>query len=162
MLTESSLPAHLRPSVTDVPVTPGIAHRTYSPESSRDSCDDNNNDEPSSPGGYFHARPHADVITSPDPLDDNMAGDEPRGGADASQLSGHDILRRMSRSSRGRTESISEMRAAHPSLALSGNVISATFNMPHSLKYRKGADWVSLRLAPLRHTSAPLGAFSSH
>ncbi|KAF3763929.1 family 20 glycosyltransferase [Cryphonectria parasitica EP155] len=47
----------------------------------------------------------------------------------------------MSRSSRDRQVSISDIRSAYPSLALSGNVISATFNMPHSLRYRKGADW---------------------
>ena len=33
-------------------------------------------------------------------------------------------------------------RAANPSLGLSGGVISATFCIPHSLKYRKGQDWV--------------------
>jgi trehalose 6-phosphate synthase/phosphatase len=34
-------------------------------------------------------------------------------------------------------------RAANPSLGLTGGVISATFCIPHSLQYRKGADWVS-------------------
>lgn len=41
-----------------------------------------------------------------------------------------------------RRESLSEIRAANPDLALSGNIISATFNTPHSFKYRKGGDWV--------------------
>lgn len=41
-----------------------------------------------------------------------------------------------------RRESLSEIRAANPDLALSGNIISATFNTPHSFVYRKGGDWV--------------------
>ncbi|GKU20121.1 unnamed protein product [Fusarium langsethiae] len=40
-----------------------------------------------------------------------------------------------------RRESLSEIRAANPDLALSGNIISATFNTPHSFVYRKGGDW---------------------
>lgn len=138
-LTESSLPAHLRESITNVPVTPGIAIRTYSPES-RDSRENTGTNSPN----YFQAHPPADVATSPDPLDDNMAASTP-GDADAASVSGHDILRRMSKSSRTRRESISDIRATYPALHLSGNVISATFNMPHSLKYRKGADWVRVR-----------------
>jgi len=47
-----------------------------------------------------------------------------------------------------RRESLSEIRAANPDLALSGNIISATFNTPHSFVYRKGGDWVC-RLIPL-------------
>lgn len=34
-------------------------------------------------------------------------------------------------------------KAAFPSLALTGSVISATFCVPYSLEYRKGSDWVS-------------------
>lgn len=130
--TESSLPAHERQSVVNIPVTPGIASRTYSPESGRDA---------SSPS-YFHTHDPNDAVASLDPLDDNMAANDPDAVAGAS-MSGHDILRRMSKSSHGRRESINDMRAAYPSLPLSGNVISATFNIPHSVKYRKGADWVS-------------------
>ncbi|KAF7560058.1 hypothetical protein G7046_g4096 [Stylonectria norvegica] len=42
-----------------------------------------------------------------------------------------------------RRESLSDIRAANPDLALTGNIISATFNTPHSFKYRKGGEWVS-------------------
>ncbi|KKA27334.1 hypothetical protein TD95_002300 [Thielaviopsis punctulata] len=43
---------------------------------------------------------------------------------------------------RRRRESLSTIRAANPDLSLSGNVISATFNIPHSVKYRsKDGDW---------------------
>lgn len=44
-----------------------------------------------------------------------------------------------------RRESLSELRAANPDLALSGNIISATFNLPHALAYRKDGDWVRRR-----------------
>lgn len=46
-----------------------------------------------------------------------------------------------------RRESLSELRAANPELALSGNIISATFNLPHALTYRRDGDWVE-RLSP--------------
>lgn len=142
-ITESSLPAHERESVFNIPVTPGIATRTYSysPGSSRhDSLDANDSPD------YFHPKLGEEFATS-DPFDDNMAANDPEAIAGAS-MSGHDILRRMSKSSHGRRESISDMRAAYPSLPLSGNVISATFTIPHSVKYRKGADWVSTPLKP--------------
>lgn len=41
-----------------------------------------------------------------------------------------------------RRESLTDIRNNNPDLALSGNIISATFNIPHTLDYRKGADWV--------------------
>lgn len=138
--TEESddLPPHFRSSIVNVPVTPGIGATTYkSAESSRDNTVNSkvNIGEPS----YFSAQPPKDsVVASPNPIDDNMAPvTEPGSGA------GQEILRRMSKSSKDRRESVDDFRSAYPSLALSGNVISATFNMPHSLKYRKGADWVS-------------------
>lgn len=57
---------------------------------------------------------------------------------------GKDILKRMTLAAMGRRESLSQIRASNPDLQLSGNIISATFNIPHSLKYRKGSDWVRL------------------
>lgn len=131
-ITESCLPPHHRQSLINIPVTPGIDN--YHLESGRSS---------QASGSYFHFFPPNEGAASPDSLDDNiMSPSSPQGLADAAPISGHDILRRMSRSSRGRRESLSDIRAAYPSLPLTGNVISATFNMPHSLKYRKGADWV--------------------
>ena len=62
--------------------------------------------------------------------------------AAAGAKSGSDILKRMSLASLGRRESLTDIRDKNPDLALSGNIISATFNLPHSLKYRKGGDWV--------------------
>ncbi|KAM3429036.1 hypothetical protein NHJ13734_008340 [Beauveria thailandica] len=40
-----------------------------------------------------------------------------------------------------RRESLSEILAANPELSLSGSIISAAFNIPHALTYRKGGDW---------------------
>lgn len=136
------LPPHFRSSIVSIPVTPGIGTTTYfSHESSRDGTKHSKHDA-GSPSYFSTQPPSDDVVASPDPLDDNMAAVTPD-GADSAPLSGHDILRRMSKSSRNRRESVDDIRMAYPSLSLSGNVISATFNMPHSLKYRKGADWVS-------------------
>ncbi|EPE04302.1 glycosyltransferase family 20 protein [Ophiostoma piceae UAMH 11346] len=54
-------------------------------------------------------------------------------------------------------ETMAAIREKNPDLALSGNVISVTFNIPHSLEYRKGADWV---LKPRRGQSALFDSFS--
>lgn len=141
-ITESSLPPHERESNLLIPVTPGIGIQTYdSPDSGKGFSRENSTGSPS----YFQVKPPIEAVASPDPLDDSMAANAPE-GADAASMSGHDILRRMSKSSHGRRESINTIRAAYPSLPLSGNVISATFNMPHSMKYRKAADWVSAHL----------------
>lgn len=142
--TESSLPPHLQPSITDVPVTPGIDLPTYKSADSSRSSAKNTSD---SPADYFHSAPLKEVAASPDPIDDNMTTATDAAGTGSSE-SGHDILRRLSQSARGRRESLSEIQAANPTLALSGNVISATFNMSYSLKYRKGADWVCYMTIP--------------
>lgn len=39
--------------------------------------------------------------------------------------------------------SVLDPRGAHPELGLSGNVISATFCIPQSLKFKSGQDWVN-------------------
>ncbi|KAH7327801.1 family 20 glycosyltransferase [Stachybotrys elegans] len=57
----------------------------------------------------------------------------------------------------GHRESLSDIRAANPDLLLSGNIISATFNIPHSFTYRKGGDW---NLKPRRGQSALFDSFA--
>jgi trehalose 6-phosphate synthase/phosphatase len=115
----------LRSSLTKVPVTPGIGLGEYNSQSSVG--------EPS----YFTH----DVAN----LRNSMA-QSPSDAASGAR-SHHDILRRMSLSSQTqqRHDSLADVdpRAANPSLALSGGVISATFCIPHSLQLRSGADWVS-------------------
>ncbi|ROV98446.1 hypothetical protein VPNG_08506 [Cytospora leucostoma] len=128
--TESPLPPHQRQGVNSIPVTPGIALRTYEAESSL-------NGPESAESSYFSQHPAGGDATTPDPLDDNMAAQSPEEG----DLADHDILERMNQSRHGRRATVGDVKSAYPSLPLSGNIISATFNMPHSLRYRKGADW---------------------
>ncbi|OLN85827.1 Trehalose-phosphatase [Colletotrichum chlorophyti] len=73
-------------------------------------------------------------------LNPNAASNSAAGNK-ITKLTGRDILKRMTLAAMGRRESLSQIRAANPDLSLSGNIISATFNIPHSLKYRKGSDW---------------------
>jgi trehalose 6-phosphate synthase/phosphatase len=54
------------------------------------------------------------------------------------------LQRRVTTDNMAHRESLSDIRAANPDLLLSGNIISATFNIPHSFTYRKGGDWVSI------------------
>ena len=63
-----------------------------------------------------------------------------------------DDARPRARRAMARRQSLSEIRAANPELALSGNIISATFNIPHALTYKKDGDWVgSSPFAPSPH-----------
>ncbi|RAL58878.1 hypothetical protein DID88_009298 [Monilinia fructigena] len=71
-------------------------------------------------------------------------------------LSNQEVLRRMSLpTGRERKDSLSDLdpRAAHPSLGLTGGIISATFCIQQSLMYRKGSDWTWSQ----RHGTPPLG-----
>jgi len=128
----------LRDSLKNVPVTPGIHIGEYASDSST---------RPTT--SYFQH----DISK----LRETMAQSptEAASGAKSNQ----DILRRMSLTGgRKRAESLTEVdpRAANPTLGLSGGIISATFCIPHSLKYRKGADW---GLNPRRGTSALFDSF---
>ncbi|KAK3361786.1 glycosyltransferase family 20 protein [Lasiosphaeria ovina] len=150
--TESHLPPHLRASVTAVPVTPGITSEAYDSEQS-----DRLADGATSPS-YFSRKvvDHA-IAASPPPLDPNSEGAAPDNIA-AGEEQGKEFNRRVSKAAMGfRAESMSEIRAISPDLELGGNIISATFNIPHSLKYRKGADW---ELRPRQGQSALFDAFS--
>ncbi|KAI0595154.1 glycosyltransferase family 20-domain-containing protein [Biscogniauxia sp. FL1348] len=133
------LPPHQRSSITHVPVTPGIHLSTYSSQSSPDS---RGYESPS----YFTKDPRQHDLASRT-LDSSLqlpdtAERTPSSLTDPTtrEMAGHDVLRRMSLS-RGRRESISDIKAAAPDLALSGNIISATFTTPHSLKYHKNGEW---------------------
>jgi trehalose 6-phosphate synthase/phosphatase len=108
--------------------TPGIHLSTYQPEATPQ-------DEIFETPSYFS---QADRPISAEP---EAIATSPREAA-AGAKTGQDILRRMSLAAMGRRESLSEIRSGNPDLALSGNIISATFNIPHAFRYRKGADWV--------------------
>lgn len=125
--SESTHPA-LQPSVTNVPVTPGIHTETYQHPDVGSAHSDTS---------QFYFSPEASKLS------ETMV--EPPSPIEVPEESGIDILRRMSTSSHHRSGSIVETdpRTAYPSLSLSGSIISATFCIPHSLLYRKGSDWVS-------------------
>lgn len=125
--SQASIHPALHPSVTNVPVTPGIEAGEYTSGSSSGVAEDS----------YFTRDIHR--------LRMAQSPSEAASGAKSNQ----EILRRMSFAGpRERRESLSDVdpRAAHPSLGLSGGLISATFCIPHSLRFRKGADWVTTLL----------------
>ncbi|KAK0648106.1 putative trehalose-6-phosphate synthase/trehalose phosphatase [Cercophora newfieldiana] len=152
--SESSLPPHFRPSNYEVPVTPGITREAYDSEETPTPIAGQ-----SEQSGYFSQKDidHA-LAASPGPVgvDTGEANFQAKiiEGAEGSK----DFLRRLNFAVMGaRRDSISEIRKSSPDLSLTGNIISATFNIPHSLKYRKGADW---ELKPRRGQSALFDAFS--
>jgi trehalose 6-phosphate synthase/phosphatase len=118
---QQSVHPGLLPSVTEVPVTPGIHLSTYHSEVSPEQHH----------RSYFTHNPAAHEQAVQD--------------GNARAPSGHDILRRMSLSHQHKEGLLadSDPRVAFPSLSLSGSVISATFCIPHSLHHRKGRAWVS-------------------
>lgn len=97
-------------------VTPGFHPSSYHSSSQRHPVD--------APSYFSHAdprieRPLGDLPEHPD----TMTGDRP-------SVAG---LRR---------QSLTDIRALNPELSLSGNIISATFTIPHSFAYRKSGEWV--------------------
>lgn len=118
----------LSPSITNVPVTPGIHLRAY---------EEHNTEGKSLEIGdqnYFLQGFHHSSIMAKSPSD-----------ATTGELSNQEVLHRMSLSAgRERQGSLSDLdpRAAHPSLGLTGRIISATFCIQQSLMYRKGSEWV--------------------
>lgn len=128
---DTLLPPSLIQSITQVPVTPGINFDTYRPHDADDADEATGTTSPS----YFSRE-----ATAPShPNDTDLSPSEVAATATTTE----NLLSRMSLAAMGRRQSLSQIRAAHPDLHLSGNVISATFNIPHSLVYNKGADWVS-------------------
>jgi trehalose 6-phosphate synthase/phosphatase len=148
---ELDLPAHHRKSVTKVPVTPGIQLSTYHSEASSD-CS-----KPASPTyftrepGKADRRPSHRLFDAPRVESPAEIGSPTQNKPDIratspteairGAMSHHEVLRRMSLSFRGRRESITNIKSAVPDLGLSGNIISATFTLPYSVKYRGAGEW---------------------
>lgn len=133
---DTTLPGHLKPANTAIPVTPGIGIGAY----------DATDRTPSPSGGladkeYFSRKvvDHA-LAASPAPVDKKQSAE---GQIQAGAEAGKDFLQRLRLAAMGSQDSLSDIRAKFPSLSLSGNIISATFTVPVGLKYRKGVDWVS-------------------
>ncbi len=158
--TDSGLPPHMRASVTDVPVTPGIDSEAYNSEADLAAGTNGHHGAHQSEPGYFsrHDVDHA-IAASPAPNTTNVEGQSFQSKVDTGAQEGTNFLRRLSLAvmqhplgaplASPSKESMSEIRALSPDLALTGNIISATFNIPNQLKYRKGADWVSFCLLAL-------------
>jgi trehalose 6-phosphate synthase/phosphatase len=144
---ETNIPPHLDHTVTDVPVTPGIDREAYEYVNSEKSQGVGGADqlEPS----FFsrHSVDHA-IAASPAPDITSHEGQSFQNKIETGAQEGSNFMRRLSAAvlhpppATPSRESMSEIRAISPDLALTGNIISATFNLPHSLKYHKGADWV--------------------
>ncbi|KAM0132086.1 hypothetical protein ACHAP3_006522 [Botrytis cinerea] len=117
----------LSPSITNIPVTPGGYLGAYEKIEAEDKSleiDEQN---------YFTQGFNQSSIMAKSPSD-----------AETGTLSNQEVLRRMSLApGRERQNSLSDLdpRAAHPSLNLTGGIISATFCIQQSLMYRKGSDW---------------------
>jgi len=152
---ESSLPPHARQSVTEVPVTPGITPNAYQPadnETTPSGADTSNRD-------YF-SRKAIDRSIAESPTTVALEDGENKFNAQiaAGATAGKDYLHRLTQHVMGsRRDSLSDIRARNPNLALSGNIISATFTIPHLLRYHKGSDW---ELKPRRGQSALFDSFS--
>ena len=120
---QESVHPGLHPSIVNVPVTPGITLGAYASDGSGES-----------PSYFTHNINQLRETMAQSPSD-----------AASGAKSNQEILRRMSLTGGlKRQDSLNDLdpRAANPSLGLSGGIISATFCIPHSLQYRKGADWV--------------------
>ncbi|KAK4098511.1 glycosyltransferase family 20 protein [Parathielavia hyrcaniae] len=157
--TDSSLPPHLRPAVVNVPVTPGITREAYESEAS-----DNATGAATPEPGYFTPRLDEHALAAspaPDATGDDGQSFENRLHTGLEESTKY--MRRVSVAALGQptdkpaAESMSEIRSISPDLSLTGNIISATFNIPYSVKYPKGADW---ELAPRHGQSALFDAFS--
>ncbi|ORY13239.1 alpha,alpha-trehalose-phosphate synthase-like protein subunit Tps2 [Clohesyomyces aquaticus] len=145
----------LHPSVTNVPVTPGVhlaGHSAYiEPELAHDTNLPFDPDQVT-PGPQWNANSYFA------PKEDDRAGSptEVAAGARTSE----ELLRRLSKIPDPLAKhdlADVDPRAAHPGLNLSGRVISATFAVPYNIGYNPGNDW---ELKSRRGTSALFDSFS--
>ncbi|KAF1356607.1 alpha,alpha-trehalose-phosphate synthase-like protein subunit Tps2 [Delphinella strobiligena] len=149
----------LHPSNTEIPVTPAgdeegnsayfdpRPQQERSPSPSRDGSS-------GTPGAYWNAN------TPKGNLDRHQGRPTSPSEAAAGARNGEDLLRRLSlNGQRSKQPDLAEVdpRAAHPSLNLSGQVISATFCVPYNIAYAPDCEW---ELASRRGTSALFDSFS--
>ncbi len=129
----------LHPSITSIPVTPGVTTTGQSSYFQSSTPPTVNTEGPHwNANSYFAARE-----TEPTDSSSGHPPDSPTKVAEGAR-SGAELLRRLSLVDGSRPETAElDPRAAHPALNLTGGLISATFCIPHALEYRSGADWVS-------------------
>ncbi|KAF2640255.1 alpha,alpha-trehalose-phosphate synthase-like protein subunit Tps2 [Massarina eburnea CBS 473.64] len=146
----------LQPSVTNVPVTPGVhlagqsayIDPSVKAESTKLAFDPNK----ATPGPSWNANSYF----SPKGEGQLSSPAEVAAGAKSAE----ELLRRFSLvQEHSFKEDLADVdpRAAHPNLNLSGRVISATFAVPYSIGYAEGKDW---ELNPRHGTSALFDSFS--
>ncbi|KAF2729001.1 hypothetical protein EJ04DRAFT_516242 [Polyplosphaeria fusca] len=147
----------LDPSVTNVPVTPGVhlAGRSayFEPEENAHSPDLPLDSDETAPGPQWNAKSNF----APKEEERSSSPTEVAAGA----RSGAEILRRLSLAPDTATKrkDVADInpRTAHPGLNLSGRVLSATSCVPYTLSYSPGNDW---GLSPRRGTSALFDSLS--
>ncbi|KAF2268425.1 hypothetical protein CC78DRAFT_551295 [Lojkania enalia] len=157
--TSADLDLHpaLHPSITSVPVTPGVHLAGQSayiePEDIQKDAELPFDPEAVTPGPQWNANSYFS------PKEEGRA--ESPAEAAAGAQTGDELLKRLSlipdKAAEGKDLADLDPRAAHPGLNLSGRVISATFTVPYNVKYSPGADW---ELNPRRGTSALYDSFS--
>lgn len=127
----------LHPSITCVPVTPGVntsGHSSYF-QTSRPSTA-NPEGSPWKASSDFASHEDSAAPSSENPPDSPTQ-------AAAGARTGAELLRRLSLVDTVKPEVVdSDPRAVHPGLNLTGGLISATFCIPHAVTFRGGADWV--------------------
>lgn len=149
---ESDHPA-LHPSVTNVPVTPGVhLGGTSAYVEPNDPNSDNNkpfDPEKVGPGPSWSANSYFTRKNSSSPAEADSPATE---GENA-----HAHLKHVEDGTSKHDLADVDPRAAHPALNLSGRVISANFTVPYSVRYSQGNDW---ELSPRRGTSALFDSFA--
>jgi trehalose 6-phosphate synthase/phosphatase len=147
----------LHPSITSVPVTPGV-HLTGKSAYIDPSDTDSDSQLPfdpdtASPGPSWSANSYfADKQVT------DKAGMSKEAATGAK--SGEQVPQKISIIPDGATKhdlADTDPRAAYPGLSLSGRIITATFAVPYNIGYSKGNDW---ELEPRRGTSALFDSFS--
>ncbi|GAP85069.1 putative glycosyltransferase family 20 protein [Rosellinia necatrix] len=138
--TSPDLPSNKQSSNFNIAVTPGIHQATYdSPATQRP----NGADSP----GYFTQDPRAhDRPSKPNHENEAEASDKARAPSSPTDLirgamSGEEVLRRISLAAIGRSNSLADIKEAAHDLALTGNIISATFTTPYTIKHHKNGEW---------------------
>ncbi|KAM3413926.1 hypothetical protein BST61_g10597 [Cercospora zeina] len=143
---DTTLPGHLREDVTSIPVTPTVSNEAYVPPST---------------GAAITRDPPTHVLEAIGASDRpalSTASNAAQRAADGVK-NGEELLHRLSLAGPTSTsdyESI-DPHTAHPSLGLSGNIISATFAVPYKVGYTNSGEW---ELKPRRGTSALFDSFS--
>lgn len=126
---------------TSIPVTPSVSHednQAYFPPSRR------------AYGISKDAPPHILEAVGADGARETSTSANADGrrtslsAAAAGVPDGEDLLRRLSLTGQQSTQDVADLdpQAAHPSLNLSGNVISAAFCVPYKIGYTSTGEWV--------------------